>query len=176
MQKIGSLIRKESEGQIRKGLKEADSFFVVGYSGLSGADMNFLRLALRNSKGDFLVIKNSISKRVLKEAGLEEVSEMLHGPCGLIFIKDDIISTSKVLNNFAKEHETFKIEGGILKNRILNKADIATLAKIPPKEILYTQIAMGLKSPIVGLASVLNNTLKKLVIVLDQVKNKKNTT
>ena len=172
MEKIGELIKKSSEDEIGNYLKEANSVLVVGYSGLSGPDMNNLRTSLHTHKSKLFVVKNSISKRVLNSHGLEEFSKMLQGPCGLIFVKDDIIAASKIIYNFAKEHETFKIEGGILKNRVLNKADITTLASIPGKEVLYTKIAVGMKAPVFGLVNVLNATLKKLVIVLEQIKNK----
>lgn len=98
---------------------------------------------------------------------------MLQGPCGLVFIKDDPIATSKVIYNFAKEHQSLKIEGGILKNRILSKSDITTLANLTSKEMLYTKIAVSIKSPVCGFVCVLSNTLKKLVMVLEQIKNKK---
>jgi large subunit ribosomal protein L10 len=176
MEKIGRLIRQISEKEIRKNLKEVDSFFVVGYSGLSSSQMNILRQSLKARKSKFFVIKNSISKRVFEDSGLKDLSNLLQGPCGLVFIKDDIIATSKILYNFAKEYGNLKIEGGILKERVLNKSDISVLASLPRKDMLYTKIALGLKSPIYGFVFVLSNILKKFVIVLDQVKNKKSTT
>ena len=175
MEKIGRLIRDNSENEIRKNLKEVESVFVVGYSGLSGPAMNSLRQSLKTNKSDLFVVKNSVCRRVFKGSELAEFSKMLQGPCGLVFVKDDILPICKVLSIFSKEHGTFKIAGGILKNRILEKSDIATLASIPGKEVLYAKVVMGLKSPISSLVGVLSNTLKKLVIVLDQIKNKKST-
>lgn len=175
MEKIGRLIHKIIEDQIRQSLKETDTLFVIGYSGLSSSQMNVLRQSLRQSKSNLFVIKNSIAKRAFDDIGLKELSGMLQGPCGLIFIKDDPIATSKVIYNFAKEYQSLKIEGGILKNKILHKTDIMTLATLPNKKMLYTKIAIGIKAPIYNLVGVLNNTLKKLVILLEQIKNKKKT-
>jgi len=47
------------------------------------------------------------------------------------------------------------------------------LSRLPAKEILRTQVALALKSPIINLAIVLNQTLKKFVWCLEQIKNKK---
>jgi len=173
MEKIGRLIRENSENEIRKNLKEVESVFVVGYSGLSGPAMNSLRHSLKTNRSNLFMVKNSVFRRVFQGSELAEFSKILQGPCGLVFVKDDILATCKVLSNFSKEHETFKIVGGILKNRILNKSDISILASIPGKEVLFMKIVMGLKSPVYGLVGVLSNTLKKFVIVLDQIKNKK---
>lgn len=173
MEKIGRLVRQVSENEIRRNIKDRDGFLVVGYSGLSGPDANTLRQSLRDNKSRLFVIKNSISKRVFKEKGIDGLSAMLQGPCGLVFIGDDLIIIAKLLNNFAKEHESFQIAGGILKDRILNKSDIVSLAKLSSKRTLHTQLVMSMKFPITGLVCSLNNILNKLVFVLAEVKKKK---
>ena len=173
MEKIGSLIRKFSENEIRKNLKEVDSFFIIGYSGISSSQISTLRQSLRRSKANLFVIKNSISRRVFEENNFTEISKMLQGPCGLVFVKDDPIATSKVLANFAKEFVNLKIEGGFLKDRVLGRSDIITLASLPDKKMLYTKVATALQSPISNFVSVLNNTLRKFVWVLNQIKDKK---
>lgn len=175
MEKIGRIIQKISEKEITKNLELADSFVVVGYSGLGGPEMNDLRQKLKINESRLLVIKNSVSKRVFSENGLNEFVEMLQGPCGLVFVKDDIIAASKVLHQFSKEHQTFKIAGGILNKRILNKSDILTLANIPSKTVLYSKTLAALQSPVYSFVSLLNNILKKLVIVLEQISKKETT-
>jgi len=173
MEKIGRLLRQVSENEIRKNIKDKDGFLVVSYSGLSGPDANTLRQSLKDNKSRLFVIKNSISKRVFKETGIEGLSEMLQGPCGLVFVQDDFIIIAKLINTFAKEHESFKIAGGVLKDRILNKSDIVSLAKFSNKKTLHTQLVMSMKSPITGLVCSLSNILNKLVFVLEEVKKKK---
>jgi len=173
MEKIGRLVRQVGENEIRKNIKDIDGFLVVCYSGLSGPGTNTLRQTLKDNKSRLFVIKNSDSRRVFKESGLEGLSEMLQGPCGLVFVQDDFIVIAKLINAFAKEHETFKVTGGVIKDRILTKADILALAKFSSKRALHTQLVMGMKSPINGLVYSLNSVLTKLVLVLEAVKNNK---
>jgi len=173
MEKIGLLFRQASENRIKNNLKEASSAFIIRYSGLSSPDITLLRQQLKNSASMLFVVKNSIARRALKELGLEAVVTNIDGPCGFVFAKDDPVNASKVLYNFSKGHENLKLEAGFIKDRILNKKDIETLAGLPSKEIMRGKAVTILKAPITGLVGVLYQTLRKFVYCLDQIKKKR---
>lgn len=173
MKKIGLLVKEISENRIKSKLKESSSVFIIKYSGLSSPDLSTLRHGLKHTDATLFMAKNSVARRAFKSAGLEELCKKIEGPSGLIFIKDEPVDTSRLLCNFFKTHEQLKIEGGLLKDRILEKKDIEALAKLPTREVLRTQVVMVLNSPILRLAIVLNQTLKKFVYCLDQIRQKK---
>ena len=173
MKKIGLLFKETSENRIKSNLKESNSIFIIKYSGLSSPDLTILRQSLSNSKATLFVVKNSIARRALKTLAPEELIKAIEGPCGLVFIKEEPVDASRVLYNFSREHGQLKLEGGILKDKIITRVDIERLSRLPAKEILRTQVALALKSPIINLAIVLNQTLKKFVWCLEQIKNKK---
>ena len=97
----------------------------------------------------------------------------VEGPCGLVFTKEEPVVTSRVLYDFSRQHEQLKLEAGFLEDRVLDKKDIETLARLPSKEVLRYQAVVVLKSPITGLVFVLKQILTKFVYCLDQIKNKK---
>jgi large subunit ribosomal protein L10 len=171
--KIGLLFREISANQIKNNLKESNSVFIVRYSGVPSPDLSSLRQSLRVSDARFFVVKNSIARRAFKEAGLENLIKSIEGPCGLVFIKEEPVSVSRILCTFAREHVSLKLEGGFLKDRVLEKQDIEALSRLPSKEILRTQVVMTIKSPISGLVMALNQVLSKFVWCLEQIKNKK---
>jgi len=173
MKKIGLVIKEASEKRIKENLKDASGVFVIMYSGVSSPDMSGLRQSLKLAKADLFVVKNSVARIALKSSGLETLLPVVQGPCGLVFTKEEAADISKVLYNFAKEHNNLKLEGGCLKDKIISGKDIETMAKLPGKDMLRAQVAGALKSPINGLVFVLSGTLKKLVICLDQIKQKK---
>jgi large subunit ribosomal protein L10 len=173
MKKIGLLFRETSENRIKSNLKESNSIFIIKYSGLSSPDLTILRESLSNSKATLFVVKNSIARRALKTLAPEELIKVIEGPCALVFIKEEPVDASRVLYNFSREHGQLKLEGGILKDKIITRVDIERLSRLPAKEILRTQVALALKSPIINLAIVLNQMLKKFVWCLEQIKNKK---
>ncbi|MDD5045380.1 MAG: 50S ribosomal protein L10 [Candidatus Omnitrophica bacterium] len=173
MKKLGLLFKEVSEKRIKTSLKESDSVFVINYAKLSGPDLNTLRLTLKDNKANLFVIKNTVARRALKDSGLEALVGAIDGPCGLIFTKEEPVDVSKALYEFAKTHEALKLQGGTLKDKVIDKKDIETLAKLPSKEALRAKVVMTLNSPIFGLVYVLNQTLKKFVYCLDQIKQKK---
>lgn len=173
MKKIGLVVKEISENRIKKHIKESDSFFVVKYSGLSSPDLSALRRSLRGIKTDMFVVKNTVARRALKERGLDSMINHVEGPCGFIFIKEEPVEASKLLCTFAKDHENLKLSAGLLKDKLLERKDIEVIAKLPSKEVLRAQAVGTLKSPLSGIVMVLNSTLKKLVICLDQINRKK---
>jgi large subunit ribosomal protein L10 len=173
MKKLGLIFKETSENRIKDTLKNSGALFIIKYSGLSGPDLNTLRLNLTNSKASLFVVKNSVARRALKSIGQEGLVSSIEGPCGLVFVKDEPVGVSKILCNFLKEHEPLKLEKGLLKDKVIEKKDIESMSKLPSKEVLRAQVVCTLNSPISGLVITLNQVLAKFVICLDQIKQKK---
>ncbi len=175
MKKLGLLFRETLENNIKKHLKESDSVFVIKYSKLSSPDITALRQSLKAINATLFVSKNSITRRALKEAKLDDLIKSVDGQCGLVFAKGELVDTSRALYNFYREHEQLQLECGLMKDKLLDKKDIETLARLPNKEVLRAQVVRALNSPISGLVGVLKQTLRKFVYCLDQIKQKKST-
>ena len=173
MKKIGLLVKEVSENRIKSSFKSSKGLIIVKYSGVASPDMSGLRKTLKNSGSDLFVVKNSIARRAMKELGLTELIKAIESPCGLIFFKDEPVDISKVLCDFRKEHEKLVLEGGLLEEKILTSKDIETMSKLPSKDVLRAQVVCALNGPIVKVVVVLNQTLKKFVYCLDQVRQKK---
>jgi large subunit ribosomal protein L10 len=173
MKKLSVQFKEASENRIKKGLKESEAFFVVKYSKLSGPDLNSLRKSLRGVNSEMLVVRNNTARRALKGLESQSLLDLVQGPCGFVFSKKEPVEASKVLFNFTKDHANLKLEGGLLKDKLMNSKDIESLAKLPSREVLLARTAMAMKSPITGFVFVLKGNLRKLVFCLEQVKNKK---
>ncbi len=173
MKKLSIVFKEASENRIKKGLKESQGFFIIKYSKLSGPDLNALRKSLRGIDSEMLVVRNNTARRALKGLENEALFNLVQGPCGFVFSKKEPVETSKVLFNFTKEHGNLKLEGGLLKEKLINSQDIEAMAKLPSREVLLAKTVMAMKSPITGFVFVLKGNLRKLVTCLEQVKNKK---
>jgi large subunit ribosomal protein L10 len=172
MKKLSTIFKEASENRIKKGLKDSEAFFVVKYSKLSGPDLNALRKSLRGIDSEMLVVRNNTARRALVGQN-EALLNFIQGPCGFVFSKKEPVEASKVLFNFTKDHANLILEGGLLKDKLLNSKDIEALAKLPSREVLLTKTVMAIKSPITGFVFVLKGNLRKLVFCLEQIKQKK---
>ncbi|RKY30046.1 MAG: 50S ribosomal protein L10, partial [Candidatus Omnitrophota bacterium] len=173
MEKIGVLIKQALSNRVRDSLKHSNSIFVIKYERLSSPDLTTLRQALKNTKATLFVTKNSVAIRSLSDSNFQAISKYIQGSCGLVFAKDDPVTTCRALYEFLRAHEQLKVEGAIIEDRLFESKELEALSKLPTKEVLRMQLVMTLKSPIRGFAAVLKQTLRKFVYCLDQVKTKK---
>ena len=149
------------------------SAVLVDYQGMDVARSTDLRRRSREAGVEFVVAKNTLTKRAADEAGVEDLSEYLVGPTALAFSEDPVAS-AKLMAEFADQVESFALKGGLLEGgRVLNEAAVVALSRLPGREQLLAQIVGGISSPLTGLVTVLNNTIQGLVVALGQIAEQK---
>jgi len=173
MKKIGQLVKETSQSNIQDSFKASGGFIIVKYSGVSSPDMCTLRKTLKGSGADLFVVKNSIARRALKELGLDGLIPSIEMPCGMIFFKNEPVDTSRILCAFRKEHQKLEFTGGLLQDKLLTLKDIEVMSTLPAKDALRGKLVVTLNAPILKLAVVLHQSLKKFMYCLDQIKQKK---
>lgn len=169
----GKLCKDRMIGEILSSLKERPNFFIINFMGSSVSDLESVRKSLRPTQGAFFVVKNSMMNVVLDQLKLKDVKSLIDGGVGISLSGDDIIATSKILVNFAKTHEKFKIKGAMIDGKLLAVDKIKEMASLPTRDVLLAQIARGIKAPITGFVSVLGGILRKFVYVVDAVRASK---
>ena len=155
-------LKKEEVSKLAEQMKEAKLILLVDYRGINVAEVTDLRTELRNIDAEYKVIKNNITRRALAECKLEGLEEQLEGPTALIMTDKEYLEPTKVIYNFTKTHDFYKIKGGVIEGKVMSAEEIVTLAKLPSREELLSMLAGGL------LASI-----SKLAIALDQVRVQK---
>jgi len=153
--------------------KGSDNFYLSSYIGLKSEDMNELRRTLEAHSSTYIVLKNSIAKIALKNAGLNELSGLITGCIGVTLTGDDPVGIAKILAKFSKTHEPLKLKGGYLEGSIIDEAKLRYIASLPGREELIAKIVYMMKFPISGFVGVLGNTLKGFLYVLQAIKDKK---
>lgn len=165
-------LKKEKVSEIQKEAQESLSFIVTSYGGLKTVDINELRLKIRPFKAEYRVVKNSLTKIALKNAGFEALSQMLSGPSAVVIERGDTVGTLKTIFEFAKTHDALKVTGGCLEGKVLTGQQLKTIASLPSKEVLIAQLLGTLLGPATNLASVLQAPLRDLVTVLEAIAKK----
>lgn len=143
-------------------MKSAKVIILTDYRGINVADVTKLRADLRNTNSEYKVIKNNIIKRALDMNGESALDDLLTGPTAVLMGDEDYLEPSKVLYNFAKDNDFYKIKGGIIDGKVMTAEEIITLAKLPSKQELLAKLAGCLLA-----------NISKLAVALDQVKAQK---
>lgn len=153
---------------------QSKAAFVVGFQGLTVAQMKTLRTELRKQGGKFKVAKARLMKRAAQGIeGAQDLTPVLHNQIGLVFATKEAPAVAKVLQDFSKENEALKLIGGCMDTMVLDGNSVIRIASLPPKEVLLAQVCGTLKAPMAGLAGVLNAVTLKLLMTLKQVGEKK---
>ena len=123
------------------------------YRGLTVEHLNKLRVDAR-AKGVYLhVLKNTLARRAVTGTPFEVAAEAMSGP--LIYgFSEDAVAAAKVIADFAKGNDKLVIKAGAYAGKALDANGIKALAAIPSKEVLLSQIAGLLKSPVQRIAAV----------------------
>ena len=155
--------KEKAVKELAEKIKSAKTVVLTDYRGITVEDVTKLRADLRAANAEYIVIKNNITRRALKEAGVEGIEEsVLEGPTALIIGKEDYLPTLKALYAYVKDHDFYKIKSGIVEGNVSSAEEIITLAKLPSREELLAKFAGAL----------LGN-ITKLAIAVNQVKEQK---
>jgi large subunit ribosomal protein L10 len=133
---------------------KSQTLALAEYRGLTVEALNKLRVDAR-SKGVYLhVLKNTLARRAVAGTSFEAASDAMVGP--LIYgFSEDAVAAAKVIADFAKTNDKLVIKGGAYGGKALDVNGVKALAAVPSKEVLLSQIAGLLKSPVQRTAAVL---------------------
>lgn len=140
--------KKQVVEEIADKLRESETTIIVDYRGLNVAEVTELRKQLREAGVDYKVYKNTMTRRAVTDAELDDLQEYLVGPTAIAFSKEDIIAPAKILHSFAKEHEALEIKGGVIQGNIATVDEIKELAQLPSYEGLLSMLLSVLQAPI----------------------------
>ena len=159
--------------ELKKLFDQSEDFFVIQEEKLSVADSEPLRISLRQASARYCILKNSIFQKILQEKSQNGVFDLPQGHTGIVFCPTDPITTAKILVQFAKGRDFFKIRGGLLRGEKLSFESVETLAKLPSRKILIGMTLAGLKAPMTGIVLTLSGLLRQVVTVLDKIRQGK---
>ena len=144
------------------------------YRGLSVEDIDNIRNELRQNQVEYKIIKNTLFKLAIKEAGLEIKTNEFEGhPIAAAFSYEDEVVPARVTYNYSKKNENLEILGGILEGKEINAFTVNSLAKLPSREDLYANIVGSLAAPMSGLLNVMTGNIRGLVTVLSAYKEQR---
>lgn len=104
---------------------------------------------------------------------LGSVEDFLRNNTAIAFNQNGFVKATKVLIEFAEEHEDLSLKGGVLRDRVLNVEELERISELPSRRELLTTVARDLEAPIRRLAHALNHPLQRLVRVLQGVRDQR---
>jgi len=158
--------------KLNKRIDDNPSFLFVNYKGISVADITKIRNSLKETNSKISIIKNSLLKIALKNNSIEIDESVFKEPTAVVFVNNDISQVAKIISKAEKDN-LLNIKAGFSDNELLTAENIKKLAKIPSKEVLYSEMVGSLHAPISNFVFSLNSIISSLVYTLEAVEQKK---
>src|SRR5688572_12383667 len=166
--------RKEEElNDLKKDLAEAKNFVVAQFQGITVAQDTDLRQKIRATNSKYRVVKNTLAKIATKGTPAEKLASAMKGPTSIAYNNSDPVALAKALTAYAKTNPLFVFKTGMVEGRVVNIADIASIAAMPSKEGLIAKLLFVINSPAQRLASALNGVARNLAVVMQQAVEQK---
>ncbi|ASK61668.1 50S ribosomal protein L10 [Virgibacillus phasianinus] len=144
--------KKQVVQEIADKLQSSQSTVLVNYRGLDVAEVTELRKQLREEGIEFKVYKNTMTRRAVEQAELNELSDTLVGPTAIAFGNEDVVAPAKILSKFAKAHKALEIKGGVIEGKVATLEQLSELAELPNYDGLVSMLLSVLQAPIRNLA------------------------
>jgi large subunit ribosomal protein L10 len=146
--------KKAVVAEISAKVASAQTIVVAEYRGIQVSHLTQLRAKAR-AEGVYLrVLKNTLARRAVEGTPFSSLAAEMTGP--LIYsISDDAVAAAKVMQDFAKTNDKLVIKAGNYAGKSLDKAAVSSLASIPSRDVLLSQLMGIMQAPVSGFARAL---------------------
>ena len=157
------LAKQKRVEELTELLKNSAAGVLVDYRGVTVEEDTKLRKDLREAGINYFVEKNTMLRFALKNAGLDDLTNVLEGTTAIAVTTDDETAPARILGKFSEDcdGEKFFLKAGFIGEEVYDEAGVKALSKIPSKETLLAQLVGSLQGPIQKLAATLQAVVDK---------------
>ncbi|MEN6393844.1 MAG: 50S ribosomal protein L10 [Anaerolineaceae bacterium] len=145
---------------------------IAEYRGLTMKDIDGLRRKIRETGGEFHIVKNTLGKMAFEKAGLSIPEDYFEGTTAIGFAFEDAAALTKIMSEFARTSEFLKIKGGYLDKVPINAEAVKSLAELPPLPVMRSQLLGTIMAPASQLVRVLNEPARQIASVVQAYSEK----
>ena len=137
-------------------LATSNYLLLANFTGVTVEDATKVREQLRAHGAEYHVVKNSILNIAVQDAykdsdkGKEAaagLAKVLSGHTALVTGGKNPTGVAKVLVTFFKDFSKLEVKGGILDAKLLTKAEVESLSKLPSLDGIRAQLLSLLSTP-----------------------------
>ncbi len=147
--------KKELVQDLRTVAEQAVVVAAADYRGLKVEEMTDLRRRARGAGVQLRVVKNTLSRRAVKDTPCENLTEALTGPTLLAFSSEDPSAVARLFKDFGKQHEALAPRGFVLDGVFYPGDQTDRLASLPTLDEARAKLLGVFKAPMQKLVATL---------------------
>lgn len=137
-------VNREGKSEIIESLRErlsgAPAVLVADFQGLKVEHTDQLRRQFRQAGVHYEVVKNTLMKQAIQGTRMANMAGLFKGNSAIAWHDEDPSAPAKVLKDFAKGRDDFKLKGGWLDGKLLAPEGVEMLATLPGKNELRARL------------------------------------
>ncbi len=162
--------KTEIISEVKEMIENSSAIYLTDYSGITVADISTIRNEFRKEGVRYKVIKNTLFKRALEEAGkYDKLAEHLAGMTGYAFASDNPVAPAKIIKKYNDASQKLSLKACYIENEFFDGKRLNELASLPSKNDIIAGIMSSLSSPASGIVGTINAVISNLVSVIDQI-------
>lgn len=155
---------------LTESLQNSKSAMLVSFTGLTVAKDQEFRSSLREAGAKYEVVKNTLARIAVKGTPYEEISEHFKGVTAIAWTENDPVVLSKAISKFMKDNADFyAFKTGVVEGKVVDFKQLTTIASLPSKEELISQLLFVLNAQAQRIVTVINAVPRDLAVVIDQI-------
>jgi large subunit ribosomal protein L10 len=136
--------KQQALGEIKEAFKDVASIVIADYRGITVPVVTTMRDDFRKAGCYYRVLKNSLVKIAVKGSKMEPISQLMVGTTAVIWSNETPQAPAQIALKWAKDEPKFQIKGGFFEGKVLDKAGVDALAKMPGKNEIRASMLMTL--------------------------------
>ena len=153
--------KEEIVAKVSDVIKSAKTLVFANFKGLTVAEQNEMRKALRPLGVGYTVAKKSLMRRALDAAKYTGEAPALDGEIALAYGEDELAPARELAVFVKKFGEHLAFAGGVFGGKYVGKDEITAIAAIPGMDALRAQFVQLINSPLQRFAVVLHAKAEK---------------
>lgn len=162
----------ERVAALKARIEASDALLLTEYRGLTVSEITELRQSLAEGGASFAVVKNTLMRRAVVDAGLAELEVMLTGPSAVTFIEGDAVAAAKSVVKAQKQFPALVLKGGLLDGKMLTADEAKALAELESREVMLSQLAGMMKGEMSRAAAMFQAGQSKFLSLLGAYREK----
>jgi len=141
---------------LREELSAVEAIVVTDYRGITVPEDETMRSEFRKNDCKYLVVKNTLLRKAIKDTKLEALGEYLSGPTAIAYSNEDPTNPARVAAKFAKSIKSLELKGGFADGQLLDIAGVNELAAMKGKSELRAELLAQFGAPAQALVRLFN--------------------
>jgi len=155
---------------LTESLANSKSAMVVSFTGLTVQKDQEFRKSVRDAGAQYQVVKNTLARIAVKGTQFEQATDAFKGVTAIAWTDNDPVVLSKAISKFMKDNaEIYTFKSGVVDGRLVDFAQLTTIANLPSKEELISKLLFVLQSGAQRLVTVINAVPRDLAVVIKQI-------